>query len=278
MNVMSMDDVRCRRIRPLLDPYLSNELLVETLQEVNEHLPKCPGCRSALEARRQSRQWLAAAVREQALPVGLETRVVAKLRAEAAPRMGFAWGSWAWAGGGLAALLIAGFFTLERYRVETQRIAAMLGLGRLDHVECTLGGYYPDTPPTKVAMETELGAEYRSLLPAVAEQAQREGLVMREAHQCEWKGRRFVHFILKNDQRLMSVILTKKQAEDPLPRFELLSAMKADGIPVYTASESRFEIAGLESGSHLAFVASNYPAEKNMLLLAQLMPAIRQVR
>lgn len=210
--------------------------------------------------------------------MGFETRVVAKLRSEAAPRAIFGWRSWGWVMSGAAALAVAAFFSIQLYRGETERIAAMLGIGQFNHINCALGDHYPDTPPSNETMAEELGPDYRSLLPAVAEQARQQGLTIREAHHCEWSGRRFTHLILKSEKRLVSVILTKKREGEAFPRFEILAKMKADGLPVYTASEPRFEIAGYESGSHLAYVASNLPAADNLRMLAQLTPAIRQVR
>jgi len=46
----------CQDIRELLDPYLDNELLVETSQSVLDHLSLCPDCAAESERRIELRR------------------------------------------------------------------------------------------------------------------------------------------------------------------------------------------------------------------------------
>ena len=54
--------VTCRETRELADPFLSDQLLVETTHEIVRHLETCPACRDEFAARRTLRGKLQSAV------------------------------------------------------------------------------------------------------------------------------------------------------------------------------------------------------------------------
>jgi anti-sigma factor RsiW len=58
MNVLDFDAKQCKRVRRQLDAYLSNELLVETTDEVLKHLEGCEACSGELEWRVRVREAL----------------------------------------------------------------------------------------------------------------------------------------------------------------------------------------------------------------------------
>ena len=55
--------MRCQELRPIMDSYLSDELLVETNHEVLRHLENCADCRGDLSDRRDLRIQLREAIR-----------------------------------------------------------------------------------------------------------------------------------------------------------------------------------------------------------------------
>ena len=58
MSVNKNDPQQCARIRRQLDAYVSNELLVETTDQILKHLEKCEECSRALETRIRVREAL----------------------------------------------------------------------------------------------------------------------------------------------------------------------------------------------------------------------------
>jgi hypothetical protein len=265
----------CQQIRPLLDSFASNELTEELSRRVRGHLDSgCAECSVIFSNIVAARRFTAQAVKNQPVPVGLETRIQARLRAAAeSPRQG--WTAWALPAAGFAMLAVLTGITFQFYRAEQSRILAMLGIGRADHVECALGGYYPETPPTRAEMEEAVGPEYQQLVAEVA--AKTPGFRIREGHRCHFADREFVHFILEKDGKLASLMLTRKKGGDGFPTHEVLASMKADGLPVYSAADGELAMAGFETGSHFAFMVSAYSQETNRQLLALFAPSVRRM-
>src|SRR6187399_3441772 len=54
--------MRCADVRELIDSFLSEQLLVETIHEVLRHVERCPTCRAELEGRRALRAALRRAI------------------------------------------------------------------------------------------------------------------------------------------------------------------------------------------------------------------------
>ena len=55
--------MHCRELLALADSYLADQLLVETNQEILQHLAECPQCRGEIDNRRRLREALRAAFR-----------------------------------------------------------------------------------------------------------------------------------------------------------------------------------------------------------------------
>ncbi len=259
--------LHCPEARPLLDSYLSNELQVETLHAVNRHLAECAGCRTALTSRERTRAAVNAAVRSLTPDDDFAALVRDSVRAEAG--RSHPWRAWGLAA---AAMLVFGLGYLQ-WRTDAAQIMARLGLGKGDHIFCARGGFFPDAPPTPAEMREQVGASYAPLVDQVIGHA--KGYVIREGHLCHWEEREFVHFILEKQNKLISVMLTRKQRPDEVfPRHSLLAAMRANGMPVYTTEDNGMAIAGLDTGQHLAFAVSERGATEGLSLLAALVPAL----
>lgn len=261
----------CEKARQLLDSYLSNELQVETLHEMNEHLRGCAECRNELAWRRQSRSLLAETVRAMAPPPGYETRIQASLRGRTVRPVRW----WPYALVAVAAMVAVGWLTLSQYRSARLAVDALLAWGRTDHVQCARA-YAREGTPVAADMREQVGAEYASLVDAVTRESAR--YVVREGHRCKFQGREFVHFILERDGRLTSIVMTKKRGEgETFPKSALLAAMKADRIPVYSAGDGEMHIAGAEMARHLVFVVSETSQNESLRLMAALIPSFRAV-
>jgi anti-sigma factor RsiW len=111
--------VTCRETRELADPFLSDQLLVETTHEIVKHLETCPGCRDEFAARRTLRGQLQSAVassRDLAPRPDFAAQLAANLRpaAAAAQMTRRAWlESWWAAAAALVALVGGGIFARD---------------------------------------------------------------------------------------------------------------------------------------------------------------------
>src|SRR5215510_10850528 len=82
MNVLNFNERTCERYRRYLDAYLDNELLVETNQDVLQHLSSCPHCTAALESRARLKHLVKANVTKEEAPPELVAAVRNRLRTE----------------------------------------------------------------------------------------------------------------------------------------------------------------------------------------------------
>src|SRR5215470_12367082 len=82
MNVINFSERACEKYRRYFDAYLDNELLVETNQDVLQHLTSCPQCTSILEDRARAKQLVREAVTKEQAPPELVAALQSRLRAE----------------------------------------------------------------------------------------------------------------------------------------------------------------------------------------------------
>src|SRR5215813_9802070 len=85
MNVVNFNERACERYRRYFDAYLDNELLVETNQDVLQHLSMCTECSRILEGRARVKQ----AVRTAVVAEDAPPELVAALRNQLGTRRRF---------------------------------------------------------------------------------------------------------------------------------------------------------------------------------------------
>jgi mycothiol system anti-sigma-R factor len=218
MNVINFDRNICKRVEEYLDYYLNNELLVETTQEVLNHLEECAECSRTLEARTQTRDLLRRAVARDTAPPELMERIQKSIR-EDRPHAGLS-PVLKWLGLA-AALILATVVSFQIWRntslpedpeiaqtaqagLEQKRYILKIGLD--DHIYCT--GHLPSSPPDLEKLVKMLGTENAELLPVVSERVPNNYKIV-EAHQCQYNGREFVHLIMKDQESLLSLTITR---------------------------------------------------------------------
>ena len=226
--------MQCRELREIADSYLAEELLVETNHEVLRHLEECPACRAEVIARRQLRATLkrAFATAETLQPdPALVSRLSRQLRAraggtpEASRRRISAW--WAIAAG-LVLATVAGralwrSATSERPAVaDTDAVARDGAVRRVsrdaagDHRDCALHFQLAEAPISLEDGARLYDASYRSLDEAVRAARDKQGQPFDfvEAHVCVFEGRRFAHVVLRQQGRLVSILVAERAAAD----------------------------------------------------------------
>ncbi len=287
MNRVHFGEGGCEKTRRYLDSYISNELLVETNHEVLRHLDGCAACTAELEARTRLRSRLKTAVAGQGVPPELAVRVRERIRAhQSRSWLGSGWIQMALAAAaGFAVFAViwmnAGYPKLpniaDRKSQDTyiQRVSATLSavlkLGLGDHIHCAVFRKF-GKPATLDKMQTDLGPSYQGLLPLVkAAVPERFHVIM--AHQCSYRGRKFVHFTMYDGKDLLSLVIARKQDGETLAGLK--PAMEASGIPVYESGTERWQIAGFEAGGYLAFVVSEMKGKANLQVAASLASPVR---
>ena len=125
-------------------------------------------------------------------------------------------------------------------------------------------------------MTQKLGPEYAGLLPLVKSQVPGD-LQIVMAHRCSYHGRKFVHLALRNDSKLLSMVISLKREGESFTKENLPPVLSESGIPMYQTGVQRFEIAGFESRNHLVFIVSDLPGRKNLEILTALAPSIKDL-
>lgn len=225
------------------------------------------------------------AVRSEPVPPFLEARVRAGIRGSDRPQPR-GWAKWSMAGAALAVVAAAGIsyelghlrFTAasqESYIVKVSRQAATImrvGLG--DHLHCAYFHKFPKQPPSVEHFVRELGADYSTLLPVVNGNVP-AGTRVELAHQCRYRGRKFVHLAIRGESQLVSLVIARKQDGESFEIEGLMPALVQSGLPVYKATAQKFEIASFETSGHLVYLVSDLPGEQNQERLLAMAPAIR---
>jgi anti-sigma factor (TIGR02949 family) len=279
MSVINFETGGCKRFRPHLDAYLSDELPAETRRGVLSHIEVCTDCREALESRRRVNELLRGAVRKDAAPLALRQRIRQDLRKASSP----AWHRWMLAAAAMIALVAAGGVAVRLLNraapVRPQAVATtdanvrLLEIGLGDHVHCAIDKGFANLALTEEQMAEKLGADFIGLVAAVREQAP-ESYRVAVGHRCKFNGREFVHLILKNQRATVSLILTRKAGES-FTRDDVATVLESVGAPVYGAHRQGFEVAGFEAGDYLAFVVSDLGGDDNLQIASTLAPAVR---
>jgi hypothetical protein len=236
-------------------------------------------------AEREYRSRLQRAVRSEELPPYLEARMRANL-AKAPAR---SWWRAQWAGAAAAVVVVAGgviAYQLGDLRLSvasqdsyissvSQRVATIMRVGLKDHIHCAYFRKYPKNPPTMQTFVEKMGPQYAGLIPIVRDQV--PGRFRLEiAHICGYKGRKYVHMVMRYRGELVSFIVTRKEAGESFQTEGLLPALIQSEIPYYQTSVQGFHVASFESKDHLVFLISGLSDGETMQQLAQMAPRVKQ--
>jgi len=246
--------MECRDARGLADPFLSEQLLVETTHEIVQHLERCPGCRAEFDAQRRLRALTRSAFERapelRMRPEFLET-LRARLHAEsAAPQRAKVWRGWL-AVAAMAAL-IAGMGGAQQWSA-IQRLAALAHLAAGDHQDCALKFKLFEDPITLEEAGRRYGGAFEALQSVEpATTPLRAGpLRILERHACVFKGRRFAHIVLEYRKAAVSVLVADDDEVGPY----WWRGATARQIP----PAGGFQVSSFRSRQHVVFVVSSLP-------------------
>jgi anti-sigma factor RsiW len=270
----------CQDIRELLDPYLDNELLVETSQSVLDHLGLCADCAAESERRIELRRLLKAALTledDRDSENLSRRRIKTALEEDRRPRRTakILWGA-------LAASLIL-VLGLTYWRVSNTSkpvtpsainmpssmpasspqvlIADMDRDAVENHQVCALS-YPPDWTFDRQRVARDLTPGFAPLVDAIGLNHAAYKLI--EGHICSYQQKRYAHLIFRGNGHTVSVFI-----ENDVPGNSRKSPLP---LEINQASYKLYQVASVNTGIHRIFVVSDLPNSENLALAKQILP------
>src|SRR5262249_38604273 len=212
MNVVNFNERACERYRRYFDAYLDNELLVETNQDVLQHLNSCAECARILEGRSRTKQLVRDAVTKEQAPPELAAALRSRLLTERPIFFAANTARWMMAAAAVLLVAIVGVGSLQWARIGqfrgddsvfpalTARVQELFRVGFMDHVHCAILSQrwkqFVSFDEMKASTGREaLGPEFIDLVPAVEAKLGSEYKLV-QGHRCEANHRRYVHLML----------------------------------------------------------------------------------
>ncbi|MBX7170794.1 MAG: hypothetical protein K1X72_07540 [Pyrinomonadaceae bacterium] len=254
--------MNCRDFREIADSYLSDELIVETNHEVFQHLENCPNCRQELSTRREIREKLRVSLKTapefQMNPV-FAKRVKADLQDAAFQKK--SWFNWKVLLPAFASLLIVigiPFFLFFQKNAPPNLFAEISEKAVERHEDCGLK-HYKDWEKNIGKLSAEKISFVKSL--------ESEGTQILEVHNCKFEGKSFIHFVLRHNGKIISVLKTASE------NAAVTNSNTEDSI--ICKREKGLQVSSFKIGEDLVFVISDMSEAENLSVARQLFDAAK---
>jgi hypothetical protein len=280
MTVINFEHNECKKINGYLNAYLDSELPLEAMQEGLRHLASCQSCALELAAREQVKKALQQAVKKDVAPFGLEQRIQRNLRKQNTDSP-VKLSRWVLAIAATVILSVISFGIFQALQtgkrasaIEQAALqnATVLQVGLGNHIHCAIDKGLANKQFTKEEIQDKLGefagliSQLQGRLPSTYQVA--------IGHRCKFNNRQFVHLILKDKEKIVSVTLTAKN-DEAFSAVSLATIIQAVGIDLHQGRLSEYEVTGFESNGYLAFITSNLEKQENLELASGIAPAIQ---
>jgi anti-sigma factor RsiW len=247
--------VTCREARELADPFLSDQLLVETTNAIVRHLETCPACRAEFEARGRLRSRLRFAV-DGATALAPRPEFVAALSAqlrpaEAAPEITRRAWLKTWMAAAAAGVAAVGGGLFARDELRRRRLATLAAGAAGDHQNCAITFNLAEHP---IPLE-DAARKYDPAYASLASMTLPSGTVALARHSCVFEGRRFGHVVFKHADHVVSLLVTAGDGE-------------ASAAPALVPTGAPLRVAAFDVGAHAVFVVSDL-SDRDTLAVAQ---------
>ncbi|HWI17517.1 MAG TPA: zf-HC2 domain-containing protein [Vicinamibacterales bacterium] len=228
-----MMNADCRRVRELMDSYISGELTVESNHDLLRHVERCESCRAELAGRERTRALLIESFGPAPDAGGMDARIM-----RAIDQHDRKWWRLAQYGGIAAAVMIAIGAAVWLSRPVD---AAAFDDSVDDHIACALT-YPPDFAYDGQRAEQHLDPPYRAILQAVSHTAGDYQLI--DGHMCPYQGRNYAHLVYRRNGRPLSVFIeTADRGRLPL---------------THETPRKGFVTVGESTGRHQVFVVGDH--------------------
>jgi hypothetical protein len=156
------------------------------------------------------------------------------------------------------------------------KVSTAMRPGLDDHLHCSVYGRVPETIPSLAEAVKDLPPQFAEVLTVVQQKAP-QAFQLYSAHLCTRHGRKFVHFQLKSESKLLSVIITRRNVEESFVRDQIVPELTEHGVSLYEARAARFQMAAIETRDYLAYVVSDLSGAENRSLMLAMAPGIELV-
>jgi hypothetical protein len=278
MKVIKFGQAECKTVRSYMDSYMNDALLVETNHEVLKHLETCGDCATELESRMRLKQVLQKAVKKDVAPGGLQYRIQREIR-KPQSGTGYQWRNWMLAAAATLAIALGSWGVFQASKssktleLARQQDVEILTVGLNNHVYCAVDHQLADKLFTADEMNMKLGPEFSGLVGLVKDRLPGAFEVV-VGHRCSFKKREYVHLILKNQDKVMSLVLTRKNGE-AFSKAALGNVIEAAGVRMHAERLQDYQVTGFETRDYFAFVVSNMDKQESALVATSLAPAVR---
>lgn len=221
----------CRRVRELMDSYISGELAVESNHELLAHLDRCESCRGEVERRQRMRVLLRESFGTEPDASAVTARV-----ARAIDHDQSVWRRVTRYGSIAAALALAVGAALWLSRPVD---AAAFDDSVDNHIICALS-YPPTVTYDAGRVRNMIDAAYQGVVDAVSHRLGDYELI--DGHMCPYQGRNYVHLVYRHGEHKVSVFA------EPATRGRLPLT--------HEAPRKGYVSEGASAGGHQVFVVS----------------------
>jgi anti-sigma factor RsiW len=269
----------CHNIRELLDPYLDNEVMVETSQSVLDHLALCPGCAAESERRIELRRLLRTVFTlEDDIDRDSENisrrRIEIALTQERRPRRT---AKIVWAALAASLILVVGLAYWRIGNTAKPANASAINqpaspppiltadLNRNDvenHQVCALS-YPPNWTLEPQRVARNLTPRFAPLVDAIGRNHAAYKLI--EGHICSYQQRQYTHLIFRGNGHTVSVFIER---DDSRGKPKPSRPREIDQV-----SLEAYQVATVDTGRHRISVVSDLGSVENFALAKQLVPA-----
>lgn len=283
----TLNEENCEVVQNRLDAYLDDELADRIAgANIARHLESCPDCRESAESILIGKKLLRRAARNDIARDALREKIQKKIRGERR-FFGFLFTPGFLTAAAVVLLVCLGLFGIffrqqqslanlagkpHLNQTFSGQITELLNVGLNNHVHCALEEGYARQRSTVEEVSGELGAEYAGLLPLVKEKTGDEFEVV-SAHHCVVDERNFVHLIMRKDEKILSLVVTKKTGETFSGRGDALS--RSSGVALYQEAIENYAVAGFETETDLVFFVSDLTGAENLRIASRTAPAVR---
>ena len=274
-----MGESDCQSIQELLDPYLDNELLVETDQSVMSHLSFCPDCAAKSERRIELRRLLNAALADDD---ERDSEVFSRKRIQIAlDRERRLWKAarirWAVLAASLIITLALGLAywrirsaskPQNSYAVSTPTSQPPVSIAAVDrdavenHQVCALS-YPSNWTFDQQRVARNLTPRFAPLVNAVGRNHAPYELV--EGHVCSYQEKYYAHLIFRGNGHTVSVFIDRDDTG--------INPKSSHPDEIDQATYKAYQVARIDTEHRHIFVVSDLPSVENLALANQLVPA-----
>ena len=254
---------RCAEFRPLLDSWLDNEAAQGDRDAITDHLENCPDCAAVVEGRKAFRARIRSAV---AAAPGADARLKAQVRSHLTASGGSR-SRWQYLAIAAAVLVAAGIYGTWRGPGRAMEV------GLRQHIHCAVDRTYSGQTPSPAELIGDLGPDYAGLLPVMERNVPRDYRVVL-AHHCSYKDRKYIHIVARDGGRLISLLVTRRDAGEAFENDLRAVASEADS-DLYSARSKDLSVAGFETPQYFVYLVSNMDEGRNLRVFQAMLPAVK---